>query len=50
MTRRLLASLALLASCAPKSAVELPIPDPRRDASGVPLSQPVAAVGSRYHP
>ncbi len=27
MTRRLLASLALLASCAPKSAVELPIPD-----------------------
>ena len=39
-----------IAAAASGNPVELPIPDPRRDASGVPLSQPVAAVGSRYHP
>ena len=39
-----------IAAAASGNPVELPVPDPRRDASGVPLSQPVAAVGSRYHP
>ena len=38
-----------IAAAASGNPVELPVPDPRRDASGVPLSQPVAAVGSRYH-
>ncbi len=39
-----------IAAAASGNPVELPAPDARRDASGVPLSQPVAAVGSRYHP
>ncbi|GAA3612027.1 DNA topoisomerase IV subunit A [Microlunatus ginsengisoli] len=36
-----------LAAAASGSPVELPAPDPRRDASGVPAGQPIAAVGSR---
>jgi len=29
--------------------VDLPASDPRRDGSGTPASQPIAALGSRYH-
>ena len=31
------------------SPIDLPAPDPRRDGSGAPASQPIAALGSRYH-
>jgi DNA gyrase subunit A len=29
--------------------IDLPAPDPRRDASGAAMPQPLAAIGSRYH-
>jgi DNA gyrase subunit A len=38
-----------IAAAASGSPVELPEPDPRRDASGSPSHQPIAAVASRYH-
>jgi DNA gyrase subunit A len=36
-----------LAAAASGSPVELPALDPRRDGSGTPAGQPIAAVGSR---
>jgi DNA gyrase subunit A len=36
-----------LAAAASGSPVDLPPVDPRRDASGIPAGQPIAAVGSR---
>jgi len=38
-----------IAAAASGAPIDLPAVDPRRDGSGVPLSQPVAAIGSRYH-
>ena len=38
-----------VAAAASGSPIELPAPDPRRDGSGSPAGQPIAAVGSRYH-
>jgi DNA gyrase subunit A len=38
-----------VASAASGSPIELPAPDPRRDASGTPGGQPIAAIASRYH-
>ncbi|MDQ7993818.1 MAG: DNA gyrase subunit A, partial [Propionicimonas sp.] len=39
-----------VAAAASGSPVDLPGPDPRRDGSGTPAGQPIAALGSRYHP
>ena len=39
-----------VASAASGSPIELPAPDSRRDGSGTPAGQPIAALGSRYHP
>ncbi|HQZ00627.1 MAG TPA: DNA topoisomerase 4 subunit A [Propionicimonas sp.] len=39
----------LIAAAASGTPIDLPAPDPRRDMSGVPVAQPIAAVGSRYH-
>lgn len=39
----------VIAAAASGAPVELPAPDPRRDASGAPIGQPLAAIGSRYH-
>ena len=38
-----------IAAAASGAPIDLPAPDPRRDGSGVSISQPVAAVGSRFH-
>ncbi|MGC3993536.1 MAG: DNA topoisomerase 4 subunit A [Propionicimonas sp.] len=38
-----------IAAAASGTPIDLPAPDPRRDGSGVPAAQPIAAVGSRYH-
>ena len=38
-----------IAAAGSGTPIDLPAPDPRRDASGVPAAQPIAAVGSRYH-
>lgn len=38
-----------IAAAASGTPIDLPAPDRRRDASGVPAAQPIAAVGSRYH-
>jgi DNA gyrase subunit A len=38
-----------IAAAASGAPVELPAPDPRRDGSGIPIGQPLAAIGSRYH-
>ncbi len=38
-----------IAAAASGAPIDLPAPDPRRDGSGTPGSQPIAAVGSRYH-
>ncbi|MGB7964210.1 MAG: DNA topoisomerase (ATP-hydrolyzing) [Propionicimonas sp.] len=38
-----------IASAASGSPIDLPALDRRRDASGTPASQPIAAIGSRYH-
>lgn len=38
-----------IAAAASGAPIELPSPDPRRDASGVAMAQPLAAIGSRYH-
>ena len=38
-----------IAAAASGTPIDLPAPDPRRDMSGVAVSQPIAAVGSRYH-
>ncbi len=38
-----------IAAAASGTPIDLPGPDPRRDASGVSVAQPIAAVGSRYH-
>ncbi len=39
----------VIAAAASGAPIDLPAPDPRRDASGVPIGQPVAAIGSRFH-
>jgi DNA gyrase subunit A len=39
----------VIAAAASGVPIELPAPDPRRDASGAPVGQPIAAVGSRFH-
>ena len=39
----------VIAAAASGAPIDLPAPDGRRDASGVPIGQPVAAVGSRFH-
>ncbi|MFT4109587.1 DNA gyrase/topoisomerase IV subunit A [Propionicimonas sp.] len=38
-----------IAAAASGTPIDLPAPDLRRDGSGVPAAQPIAAVGSRYH-
>ena len=38
-----------IAAAASGTPIDLPEADPRRDMSGVPVVQPVAAIGSRYH-
>ena len=38
-----------VAAAASGSPVDLPAPDPRRDASGTPASQPIAAISTRFH-
>ncbi|MGB4272882.1 MAG: DNA gyrase subunit A, partial [Propionicimonas sp.] len=38
-----------IACAASGSPVDLPPLDPRRDASGTPANQPIAAIGSRFH-
>jgi len=38
-----------IAAAASGAPVDLPAADPRRDASGTAVAQPVAAIGSRYH-
>ena len=38
-----------VAAAASGSPIDLPGPDPRRDGSGVPAGQPIAAISSRYH-
>ena len=38
-----------IAAAASGTPIDLPPSDPRRDASGVPVAQPIGAVGSRYH-
>jgi DNA gyrase subunit A len=38
-----------IAAAASGAPVDLPPVDPRRDGSGVPAAQPIAAIGSRYH-
>lgn len=38
-----------ISAAASGAPIDLPAPDPRRDASGISIGQPVAAVGSRYH-
>jgi DNA gyrase subunit A len=38
-----------IAAAASGAPIELPAADPRRDASGTAVAQPVAAIGSRYH-
>ncbi len=38
-----------IAAAASGTPIDLPAPDPRRDASGTPAGQPIAAVGSRSH-
>ncbi|MDR1768424.1 MAG: DNA topoisomerase IV subunit A [Propionibacteriaceae bacterium] len=38
-----------VAGAASGSPIDLPAPDPRRDGSGTPASQPIAAIASRYH-
>ncbi len=38
-----------VAAAASGSPIDLPAPDPRRDASGAPASQPIAQVASRFH-
>ena len=38
-----------IASAASGSPIDLPALDRRRDGSGIPASQPIAAIGSRYH-
>jgi DNA gyrase subunit A len=38
-----------IAAAASGSPIDLPAPDPRRDASGSPASQPIAQVASRFH-
>ena len=38
-----------IAAAASGAPVDLPDTDPRRDASGAPVGQPIAAVGSRFH-
>lgn len=38
-----------VAAAASGAPIELPTPDPRRDGSGTPAVQPIAAIGSRYH-
>ncbi|MBK8446360.1 MAG: DNA topoisomerase IV subunit A [Micropruina sp.] len=39
-----------VAAAASGSPIELPAIDPRRDASGTSVGQPIAAVSTRYHP
>ncbi len=39
-----------VAAAASGSPIDLPEPDARRDGSGTPAGQPIAALGSRYHP
>ena len=39
----------VIAATTSGAPVELPAPDPRRDASGVPVGQPIAALGTRVH-
>ncbi|HOC12513.1 MAG TPA: DNA topoisomerase IV subunit A [Propionicimonas sp.] len=39
----------VIAAAASGTPIDLPAPDPRRDGSGAPVAQPVAAIGSRYH-
>jgi DNA gyrase subunit A len=39
----------VIAAAASGAPIDLPAPDPRRDASGVSIGQPIAAVGSRFH-
>jgi len=38
-----------IAAAASGAPIDLPATDPRRDGSGTPATQPIAAVGSRYH-
>ncbi len=40
----------VVAAAASGSPIELPAIDPRRDASGTSVGQPIAAVSTRYHP
>ncbi|MFZ0529273.1 MAG: DNA topoisomerase (ATP-hydrolyzing) [Propionicimonas sp.] len=39
----------VIAAAASGTPIDLPAPDLRRDASGTPVPQPIAAIGSRYH-
>ncbi|MCW3157834.1 DNA gyrase/topoisomerase IV subunit A [Micropruina sonneratiae] len=38
-----------VAAAASGSPVELPVEDPRRDGSGTPAGQPIAAISTRFH-
>ncbi len=38
-----------IAAAASGTPIDLPPSDPRRDGSGLPAGQPIAALGSRYH-
>ena len=38
-----------IGAAASGTPIDLPEPDPRRDASGTPAAQPIATIGSRYH-
>lgn len=38
-----------IAAAASGTPIDLPEPDPRRDASGAAASQPIGTIGSRYH-
>lgn len=38
-----------IAAASSGAPIDLPAPDPRRDASGTAMPQPLAAIGSRYH-
>ena len=39
-----------VAAAASGSPIDLPAPDPRRDGSGTPAGQPIAAISTRTHP